>query len=332
MDKLPIELLTLIAIFACTDGGPTGCALSLVSKRIRDVTRPARFFTVCVFSDPAKIDQFLRCYEAERARATDALPRVRHLCLSLMRTGNQAGPGAGPTRMPLAPTSTQPPTTREEFLAAMQRKTQQWRSAQDSLDEQYNRVVPALIRAVAPDVRTFALVQAQWRSATVVRCPFPPCGSSRSSAATRAFSPSPSRLRAAPLPRSAQAPSHSRVRGRDVDFTQWAAHAPNVTHLRVSRLGALPRITVDSLNTVMKDQDECPYFPKLEHAMIEPHQAPPAPGTKLEQSPRRTSCSGTSSHTSTAWQIGRESASRSCLPLQIHLSHLREWILITCAS
>ena len=35
LDKLAVELLTLIAFYACTDGGPTGCALALVSKRVR---------------------------------------------------------------------------------------------------------------------------------------------------------------------------------------------------------------------------------------------------------------------------------------------------------
>ena len=46
MDKLAVELITLISFFACTDGGATGRSLALVSKRINYASRPARFYSV----------------------------------------------------------------------------------------------------------------------------------------------------------------------------------------------------------------------------------------------------------------------------------------------
>ena len=268
MDKLPVELLTLIAFFACTDGGPTGCALALVSKHIRAVTRPARFFSVCVFSSPAKIEQFLQVYQAERARAVDALPRVRHLCLSLFGKGLETGAGPDTPLPPsnlskisstsIPPPTAPQPTSRAEFFAAMQRRTQQWRSAQDTLDEQYNRVVPALIRAVAPDVRTLALVQAQWRSASIVRCTFPALRELTLVGGDPSFLPLAFAPSARPLYPALRRLHHILAFvGRDVDFVQWAQHAPNVTHLRVSRLGALPRVTVDTFDQVV-GECSCP--------------------------------------------------------------------------
>ena len=307
MDKLPVELLTLIAFFACTDGGPTGCALALVSKHVRAAARPARFFSVCIFGSPIRIEQFLLCYQAERTRAVEGLPRVRHLCLSLFGKGletpdgpspSQAMPSVGPSSQP-APCAAPPPASRAEFFAAMQRRTQQWRSAQDALDEQYNRVVPALIRAVAPDVRTLALVQAQWRSASVVRCAFPSLRELTLVGGDPSFLPFAFAPAGRPLyPALLRLHHILAFVGRDVDFTQWAQHAPNLTHLRVSRLGAQPRITLDTLDQVVSELlgvSDLPgmrltlisvrastdeeagddFFPRLQHAMVQPHPAPP---------------------------------------------------------
>ena len=35
--------------------------------------------------------------------------------------------------------------------------------------------------------------------------------------------------------------------GTGLNFLEWAAHAPNLTHLRVSRLDSKPRVIVDTL-------------------------------------------------------------------------------------
>ncbi|KAI0371679.1 hypothetical protein BV20DRAFT_941472 [Pilatotrama ljubarskyi] len=266
MDKLAVELLTLISLYACTDGGYTGCSLSLVSKRIREASRPVRFYSISLVTSPAQVEQFMDCLQKERARSPEMLPRVRHLILSLFGRGLEMTPSTNASRQP---------ASRAEFLASLNRRTQHWRSAQDNLDEQYARTVPRLIRSVAPDLYTFALIQAQWRSSSIVRCSFPLlreltlCGGD------------PSFLPFAFLPSDRPLyPSLRRLHhilawiGRDVDFMQWAKHAPNVTHLRVSRLDHLPRITVDTLDQVISDSYR-DYFPHLRRAMIEPHPAPP---------------------------------------------------------
>ncbi|TFK91780.1 hypothetical protein K466DRAFT_481971 [Polyporus arcularius HHB13444] len=282
MEKLAVELLTLIAFFACTDGGPTGCTLALVSKRIRAASRPARFYSVALFGSPEKIEQFLSCYEAERARATEALPRVRHLCLSLFGKGldtsggSSTPPPTASSRAVPGPLSAGQPMSRAEFFAAMQRRTQHWRSTQDNLDEHYNRVVPTLIRAVAADVKTLALIQAQWRCASVVRCAFPSLRELTVVGGDPTFLPFAFVPSGRPLYPALKRLHHILAFvQKDVDMLNWAKHAPNVTHLRVSRVDYHPRITVDSLNEVISETASEEYFPHLQQVMIQPHPAPP---------------------------------------------------------
>ena len=245
MDKLAVELLTLISFFACTDGGRTGCSLALVSKRMNYASRPARFYSVSLINSATQIEQFLACYEAERARAKDMLPRVRHLCVSLFGKGLDASNAASTAMQG-------PPKSRAEFLAWSQRRAQTWRSAQDNMDEQFNRVIPALMRAVSPDLRSLALMQAQWRSAMVVRCTFPCLEELNLVGGDPSFMP----FEFLPSDRPVY-PALKRLHhifslvNKDVDFLKWAQHAPNLTHLRVSRLDHHPRVTVDSLEHVM---------------------------------------------------------------------------------
>ncbi|KAI0780449.1 hypothetical protein BD413DRAFT_488959 [Trametes elegans] len=279
MDKLAVELLTYIAFFACTDGGYTGCALSLVSRRMRAASRPVRFCSVSLVTSPTQIVQFLDCFETEYARSPDMRPRVRHLCLSLFGGGLETAPNPPPAP-PTSTAATPPsqPKSRAEFLASLQRRTQHWRAAQDTLDAQYERVVPTLLRAVAPDLRTLALIQVQWRSAQVVRCAFPRLRELTLLGGDPSFLPFSTLSSDCVL-----YPSLTRLHhilswvGRDVDFLQWAAHAPHLTHLRVSRLDHTPRGTLDSLEHVL-DERRSRAFPHLQHAILEPHPAPPPHG------------------------------------------------------
>ena len=48
MEHCPVEIQHAIAFHACTDGGKTGCSLSLVSRYVRDATRQARFRSVAL--------------------------------------------------------------------------------------------------------------------------------------------------------------------------------------------------------------------------------------------------------------------------------------------
>ena len=85
MESLAVELLERIFLFACTDGGYTGCSLSLVSKHIREASRGARFHSVSLMeSSTCQLTEFLACFRAERTRALaqGVTLRVRHLCIS----------------------------------------------------------------------------------------------------------------------------------------------------------------------------------------------------------------------------------------------------------
>ncbi|KAI0334661.1 hypothetical protein GY45DRAFT_1124981 [Cubamyces sp. BRFM 1775] len=95
-DTLPYDLLEQIFRNACTDGGRTGASLSLVSKRIRALSRPFRFYSVSLLTgirwQLLRFRYALTSARVEAAKADDdlPLPRVRHLCILL--TGFGAGP------------------------------------------------------------------------------------------------------------------------------------------------------------------------------------------------------------------------------------------------
>ncbi|KAI0672781.1 hypothetical protein C8Q78DRAFT_969874 [Trametes maxima] len=279
MDQLAVELLNQIFLYACTDGGQTGCALSLVSKRVRTVSRSARFHSIALFSSPEKIELFLRIYQQERACAFDMLPRVRHLWLSYDENGRK---GSG---VPEPSSSTKPPSSRAEFLALLQQRAQRWCTAQENLDEQYNRVIPALIRVVAPDLYTLALNQSRWRGTRVVQCHFPRLQELTLVGGDPSF-----------LPFSAVEddvvlyPSLRRLHHiltpicKDVNFVNWAQHATGLTHLRVSRLDVCPRTTSETLEQVISDSGADEFFPDLQKVIILPHPPPPPGSTALSHS------------------------------------------------
>ncbi|KAI0748414.1 hypothetical protein C8Q80DRAFT_737766 [Daedaleopsis nitida] len=272
MEKLAVELLTLISFYACTDGGRTGRSLALVSKRINYASRPARFYSVSLIESATQIEQFLACYEAECARAEDNLPRVRHLCLSFFGKALETAP---PEQVPAhSPSSS--PNSRAAFFASLQRRTQHWRNTQNNLDEQYNRVIPALVRAVAPDLYSLALVQAQWRSATVIRCQFPRLEELTLVGGDPSFLPFSFAPAGKPIYPALKRLHHiCALVNKDIDFLQWAEHAPSLTHLRVSRMDYYPRVTVDTLEQVMSPSAPSNVFPHLEQVVVQPHPGPP---------------------------------------------------------
>ncbi|KAH9889077.1 hypothetical protein C8Q73DRAFT_668221 [Cubamyces lactineus] len=87
LETLPYELLEQIFRHACTDGGRTGCSLSLVSKRIRALSRSSRFHSVALLSGTtSQLSCFSHALEharKEAATAGEATPRVRHLCIRI---------------------------------------------------------------------------------------------------------------------------------------------------------------------------------------------------------------------------------------------------------
>lgn len=75
---LPIELATTIFTLACTDGGETGCSLSLVSKSFRYVCKNSGAdITTAVVRGELRLEKILSTLRRRRIRAR----RVRSLFL-----------------------------------------------------------------------------------------------------------------------------------------------------------------------------------------------------------------------------------------------------------
>ena len=87
LEHFPFELLHMIFLEACTDGGGTGCSLSLVSRDVYKVSRAARFHSVSLLTPSLwKLRRFLEEYNKARDAAMQEAPRgtmpcIRHLCL-----------------------------------------------------------------------------------------------------------------------------------------------------------------------------------------------------------------------------------------------------------
>ncbi|KAI0334672.1 hypothetical protein GY45DRAFT_1318281 [Cubamyces sp. BRFM 1775] len=88
LEDLPFELLEQIFRLACTDGGRTGCSLSLVSKHVRAASISTRFRSVSipVSEDTLQLDRFFQSFEHACVQAIlqrAPRPHVRHMCLRL---------------------------------------------------------------------------------------------------------------------------------------------------------------------------------------------------------------------------------------------------------
>ena len=76
MELCPPEILLNIFTFACTDGGHTGCSLSLVSHHIHATSLSIRYHTVALWSLPR-----MRSFQSVFAANSSQPPIVRHLFL-----------------------------------------------------------------------------------------------------------------------------------------------------------------------------------------------------------------------------------------------------------
>lgn len=88
MHDLAPELLEQIFTLACTDGGYTGCSLSLVSKYVGAASRSVRFHSVSITSETAQqLAKFQYCFNRACTAAREdggRTPVVRHLCMSTL--------------------------------------------------------------------------------------------------------------------------------------------------------------------------------------------------------------------------------------------------------
>ena len=217
---------------ACTDGGSTGCSLSLTSKFVAAACRPARFTTVSIAPrshDDASLSQFLDCIIKERARAAStgsAAPRVRHLFLAACKSPPQDSDWS----------------SREEET--------------DPIDDRprpptFHENIDSLLELVAPDLHTLALISSRWGrlglSPSLVHKPFPQL---RELTVVDHFG----QLGFAPVPLyggpSQGSPENIREptlyprlerlsmlgTAHTMDLPRWSRRAPRLTHLRIAHL------------------------------------------------------------------------------------------------
>jgi hypothetical protein len=85
LEDFPDELLEVILREACTDGGRAACALSLVSRRIRDVGAPFRYHNIAL-SGEAQLWAFRDHVDVLRAHGS-SIPEVKALFLQCLRHG-----------------------------------------------------------------------------------------------------------------------------------------------------------------------------------------------------------------------------------------------------
>lgn len=76
MNRCPLELWAKITALACSDGGYTGCSLSLVSHTMHDIVEPMRYHSVSLIGH-RRLFAF-----AARLAALKAPPVIRHLFMS----------------------------------------------------------------------------------------------------------------------------------------------------------------------------------------------------------------------------------------------------------
>ncbi|TFK92243.1 hypothetical protein K466DRAFT_626631 [Polyporus arcularius HHB13444] len=250
MDSLPVELVTEVAFLACTDGGRTGCSLSLVSKRIRNAVYPARFHTVALASDPEAFSKFLDVYREQRHRLPNTNPHVRHLFLSLLPIEGE-------------PIYRRP---RPSLHNAIRAYEEHLRNLRD-LGERHGAAVCALMQELAPDLETFTFIHGEWQNVPTVDCTFPrlreltlvdgmPEFLSLDDSSQPMF-PRLERLHAVEF-----------FHARPLNLCQFAQHASHLTHFRCSGMHYVDTLTMGSLRLVTAD--ESLLLPLLRQVVVQP--------------------------------------------------------------
>lgn len=151
LDQLPIEIWQYILTIACADGGPTGCALSRVSKTVRAQCRRIRFHALA-FKSLAQLEGFLVSIRNSDS-ATDVA--TRHLWLSLLdesypHCGGYGGRGEAPWYLYDAEVMNADPFDesityrREERIAEMR---EEWEQSFLSACEQLFDMISSTLRA-----------------------------------------------------------------------------------------------------------------------------------------------------------------------------------------
>lgn len=166
MDRCPLELWTRIVTFACTDGGYTGCSLSLVSHTMHNIAEPIRYRAISILGNQ-KLFAF-----AARLATMSKPPVIRHLLIADVRADRPDRPSGHDAH-------------NRELMASWMEK----RHKASEEEAAINRSLPGIISSAAPYLYT--LVIHDWsydpifdfiqfpllRDATLTRVPRRSCAS-----------------------------------------------------------------------------------------------------------------------------------------------------------
>ena len=220
MDRIPLETLHQIFELAYTDGGYTGCSLALTSKFIREAAESTRFYSVVLVAETKRLDALIalyqKCLDAEGAR-----PRTVHLHISFASKVNTHWIGES--------------TEEEEWDEESEDEDEPAPPPEGSLIAAQPPPLQQLLGLVSEDLQSLVICKNTYKAINpLFECAFPSLRE-----LTLAFHTSPCKLTA---PHSKAMPmfpalTHLHIVAPDWSsplLPTWIAHAPRVTHLRIS--------------------------------------------------------------------------------------------------
>ncbi|KAI0794734.1 hypothetical protein C8Q74DRAFT_1366134 [Fomes fomentarius] len=250
MNQCPAELLSYIFADACTDDGQTGRALALVSRRIRSISRPYALQSVALYGSHQ-----IAAFAAHLAQLSADERRVRNLYLTdRRRVWMEYRPGQA----------------RTEWLR--ERITEEFHVIDPSREYSANPIL-RILEYVAPTVRICTFLFFDRYSEQALRMPF---------VALEELSLYGSLLDLNGYPQVPLCPRLRRLHFvQDLSavksITRAIAHtAPNLTHLRLSRLvpsAASAGDVVRGLEQMIQQKDgtpsQCGFPPTLQRVIIQ---------------------------------------------------------------
>ena len=213
MDCVPLETLQQIFQLACIDGGYTGGSLALTSKFIHRAAESTRFYSIAVAAETERLTALVTLYRRQCSNAAGIRPRTAHLYLSIDEPKEDELDESEDEDLASPPRSS---TVSARFVAIKQ-----------------------LLNLVTDDLQSLVITKGFF---TAVRSLFDrPLPAVRSLTLVRHADPSkliPPGSESTVLPLF-PALTHLHVVAQEASALQpflpgWIAHAPHVTHLRVS--------------------------------------------------------------------------------------------------
>ena len=220
MDCLPVETLQQIFKLACIDGGYTGCSLALTSRFVRRAAQSTRFHSITLKADAERLAALVTLYQGQCLNTSGSRPQTAHLHISFQKKVN--------------PSQSNGPTEDE------------WDGSGDEEPSSPPRSSPVATRDITPQ-QLFALVAGDLESLVITKdldffvsdpslfdLPF---HSLRELTLVRHADPSRLISPGSPVLPLFPALTHLHLvapeRSRPL-LAGWVAHAPRVTHLRIS--------------------------------------------------------------------------------------------------